>query len=206
MLKKVLKVLQATALLWGAILIPVVIVFSYVKSNSKTDILRYIDSYLDSEATCLSKYVGLQLSDTNKDLEMLSNEMLSKVQKHEEDVSEILKDNPNIVALSVYNTQGKPILRSDKTEEEMLDVSDRLLADLKDKDVTFHFKQLDDGAVAIVYTMMRETSKPNDKIFLSVSMKWSQYENFLDRLQAGIYPRKFYIVSPDWIPAGCLHG
>lgn len=197
MLKKVLKVLQATALLWGAILIPVVIVFSYVKSNSKTDILRYIDSYLDSEATCLSKYVGLQLSDTNKDLEMLSNEMLSKVQKHEEDVSEILKDNPNIVALSVYNTQGKPILRSDKTEEDMLDVSDRLLADLKDKDVTFHFKQLDDGAVAIVYTMMRETAKPNDKIFLSVTMKWAQYENFLDRLQAGIYPRKFYIVSPD---------
>ncbi|MBE6447233.1 MAG: PAS domain-containing sensor histidine kinase [Alphaproteobacteria bacterium] len=197
MFKKFLKVLQTTAILWLAILIPVVLVFSYVKTSSKTDILKYIDSYMDSEATCLSKYVGLQLNDTNKDLLRLSDSVIAKIQAQEKDINDLIKKDNNIVALSAYDSQGKAILRSDKSEDQLLDVSERTLSDLKNEDITFHLKQLDDGNVAIVYTMRRDFDDSKNKMFLTVTMKWSQYESFLDRLQAGVYPRKFYIISPD---------
>lgn len=202
MLKKVLSLIKVTAIMWGCILLPLLIGFSSIKSASESDVRRYMDSYMDSESTNLSKYISLQLKNTGKEIIEISDAIVLNHDKEGESLerifSEFIKNNSNIVKIAVYNEQGLIVHKShEDVAEETIDISDYAIADLKDKDATFSFNQADDGSVLIDFIMKREKTSETPSFYLSVSMKWSQYENFLDRLQDGVFARKFYIISPD---------
>lgn len=202
MLRKILNLIKVTGLMWICILLPVLIGFSSIKSASESDVRRYMDSYLDSETTNLSKYIGLQLKNTGKEILEISDAVIFS---HGEDMSalakilsEVQKDNSNIVAISVYDNKGTNIYKTSNEEtSDVLDINDYAIADLKDKDTTFSFKQAEDKSVLVDFVMKREAVGEVEPFYLSVVMKWSQYETFLDRLQDGVFARKFYIISPD---------
>ena len=204
MLKKILNIIKVTGIMWVCILLPVLIGFSSIKSASESDVRKYMDSYLDSEATNLSKYISLQLKNTGKEILEISDAVLLT---HGEDnsalnriISEVQKDNSNIVSINIYNNKGVLIHSSNESgSADALDVSDFSVADLKDKDITFSFKQKEDGdrAVLVDFILKREKVGDVEPFYLSVVMKWAQYETFLDRLQDGVFARKFYIISPD---------
>ncbi len=199
MFKKFLNILKSTAILWLCILFPIVIAFSYIKSSSESNIKRYMDSYIDSEATCLAKYIGLQLKNTEKQILGISNDIILSMNPNysNKKLKELSGSDSNIIALNLYDKQGKAIFRSNDNEEELIDVKKQAIYDLKDRDCTFALKQLEDGSVGIEYIMRRDIGDEENSFLLNITMKWSQYENFLDRLQEGSFPRKFFIISPD---------
>lgn len=201
MLKKVLKVMQLTAIMWMFILVPLIAGYVSIKSASETDIVKYMDSYLDNEATNLSKYISLQLKNSSKELLEISDAVIYNTKDvntdYEEIFSNFFKNNTNIVNISLYDTKGLVIYKSVTDDTDAIDVTDFSIIDLKDKDCSFYFKQDDNGAVLINFTMKRDKVKNVDPFYMVVTMKWSQYEHFLDRLQEGAFSRKFYIVTPD---------
>ena len=203
MLRKILNLIKVTGMMWICILLPVLIGFSSIKSASESDVRKYMDSYLDSEATNLSKYISLQLKNSGKEISEISDAVILT---HGEDSSaldrifaEILKDNSNIVSVNMYDSKGILLRKSNESDAaDILDVNDFAIADLKDKDITFSFKQNEeDGAVLVDFILKRAKVGDVEPFYLSVVMKWSQYETFLDRLQDGVFARKFYIISPD---------
>ncbi|MBO4405482.1 MAG: PAS domain S-box protein [Alphaproteobacteria bacterium] len=203
MLRKILNLIKVTGMMWVCILLPVLIGFSSIKSASESDVRKYMDSYLDSEATNLSKYISLQLKNSGKEISEISDAVILT---HGEDSSaldrifaEVLKDNSNIVSVNMYNSQGMLLRKSKESNAaDILDINDFAIADLKDKDITFSFRQNEeDGAVLVDFVLKRTKVGDVEPFYLSVVMKWSQYETFLDRLQDGVFARKFYIISPD---------
>lgn len=202
MFKKVLNLIKVTGMMWICILLPVIIGYSSIKSASKSDVRKYMDSYLDSEATNLSKYISLQLKNSGKEILEISDILIlthgEKDSPIERIFSEIQKDNINIVSINMYDSKGSNMHKSDEGDiSDVLDVNDYSIADLKDKDITFSFRQAEDGSVLVDFIMKREKIGDVEPFYLSVAMKWSQYETFLDRLQDGVFARKFYIISPD---------
>jgi PAS domain S-box-containing protein len=202
MLKKVLSLIKVTAIMWGCILLPLLIGFSSIKSASESDVRRYMDSYLDSESTNLSKYISLQLKNTGKEILEISDSIVLSYDEGDEAIerifAEYMKNNSNIVKISVHNEKGSAIHKSHESDvDKAIDISDYAIADLKDKDTTFSFKQAEDGSVLVDFVIKREKTSETPPFYLSVSMKWEQYESFLDRIQDGVFARKFYIISPD---------
>ena len=202
MFKKIWNIIKVTGIMWICILAPVLIGFASIKSASESDVRKYMDSYLDSEATNLSKYISLQLKNSGKEILEISDILMLT---HGEDdssveriLSEVIKDNSNIVSVNMYDEKGTVIYKSGNDESsDVLDVNDYAIADLKDKDISFSFRQAEDGSVLVDFVMKREKTSNIEPFYLSVAMKWSQYETFLDRLQDGVFARKFYIISPD---------
>ena len=202
MLKKVLNLIKVTAILWGCILLPLLIGFSSIKSASESDVRRYMDSYLDSESTGLAKYISLQLKNTGKEILEISDAVLLNYHGEnsaiERAFSEFLKNNGNIVSINMYDEKGSVIYKShNNVAEDTIDVDAYAVADLKDKNITFFFEQAEDKTVLVKFIMKREGNSETDSFYLSVLMKWSQYESFLDRIQEGAFARRFYIISPD---------
>ena len=202
MLKKVLNLIKVTAILWGCILLPLLIGFSSIKSASESDVRRYMDSYLDSESTGLAKYISLQLKNTGKEILEISDAVLLNYHGEnsaiERAFSEFLKNNGNIVSINMYDEKGSVIYKShNNVAEDTIDVDAYAVADLKDKNITFFFEQAEDKTVLVKFIMKREGNSETDSFYLSVLMKWSQYESFLDRIQEGAFARRFYVISPD---------
>jgi len=203
MLRKILDLIKVTSIMWLCMLVPLLIGFSSIKSASKADITGYMDSYVENESMNLAKYVSLQLKNTGKDVLEISDSIIMNYEDGEEGIArvfnETLRDNPNIVDINIYNDKGGIIQKSrEENDQEYIDVHDYAIADLKNKDITFAFDQTEEGEVLVNFIMKRDQiSEDVEPFYLRVTMKWSQYENFLDRLQDGIFSRKFYIISPD---------
>lgn len=202
MFRKILNLVKVTGIMWICILLPVLIGFTTIKSASESDVRTYMDSYLDSEATNLSKYISLQLKNSGKEILEISDILILTHQEEDSEVKKIFaemkKNNSNIVSICTYDEKGSVTHKSDnESTADVLDTNNYSIAELKDKDITFSFRQADDGSVLIDFIMKRESADNVKPFYLSVSMKWSQYETFLDRLQDGVFARKFYIISPD---------
>lgn len=202
MLKKILNLIKVTAIMWGCILLPLLVGFSSIKSASESDVRRYMDSYLDSESTGLAKYISLQLKNTGKEILEISDNVLLNYNGEdgaiEKAFSEFLQHNGNIVSISMYDEKGSVICQSNNNAtEDTIDVDTYDIADLKDKDITFFFEESEDKTVLLKFVMKREGNSVAEPFYLSVLMRWSQYENFLDRIQEGAFARRFYIISPD---------
>ncbi len=203
MLRKVLDLIKVTSIMWVCMLLPLLIGFSSIKSASKSDITGYMDSYVENESMNLAKYVSLQLKNTGKDILEISDSIIMNYADGEEGIAKVfnetLRDNGNIIDVNLYNEQGGIVQKSrEENDQEFIDIHDYAIADLKNKDVTFSFEQSEDGEVLVDFIMKRDRiSEEVDPFYLRVVMKWAQYENFLDRLQDGVFSRKFFIISPD---------
>ena len=202
MFRKILNLVKVTGLMWICILLPVIFGYTSIRSASESDVRKYMDSYLDSEATNLSKYISLQLKNSSKEILEISDVLILADKEEDSEIKRIFaeaqKDNSNIVSICTYNNRGVVTHASNKEDStDALDINDFSISDLKDKDITFSFKEAEDGSVLVDFLMKREKKGNVEPFYLSVAMKWSQYETFLDRLQDGVFARKFYIISPD---------
>lgn len=201
MLRKVLNVIKLTAIMWGCILLPLIFGYVSIKSASEKDVRNYMDSYLDNEATNLSKYISLQFKNATKEMIEISDAVIynskDKNVEYEKILSGFMKENSNIVNISLYDTKGLIIYKSATDDTDAIDVTDFSIVDLKNKDTSFYFQQDAKGEVLVNFTIKRDKVDNVEPFYLVVTMKWSQFEYFLDRLQEGAFARKFYIVSPD---------
>jgi len=202
MFRKILNLVKVTGLMWICILLPVIFGYTSIRSASESDVRKYMDSYLDSEATNLSKYISLQLKNSSKEILEISDVLILADKEEDSEIKRIFaeaqKDNSNIVSICTYNNRGVVTHASNKEDStDTLDINDFSISDLKDKDITFSFREAEDGSVLVDFLMKREKKGNVEPFYLSVAMKWSQYETFLDRLQDGVFARKFYIISPD---------
>jgi PAS domain S-box-containing protein len=137
MLKKILNIIKATALLWGCILIPLVISIKFIQNSAKNDALQCIDSFIEDEGSGLSKYIALQFENSQNQidnlwleierLELDGNE--KEVKKH---LTELLKSEKNIVDINLYHENGKFFVGTSKNPRKDLEIKNNDTKPAKD--------------------------------------------------------------------------
>ncbi|MDR2067598.1 MAG: PAS domain-containing sensor histidine kinase [Holosporaceae bacterium] len=202
MLKKIVAIIKTTLLMWICILVPLLVGSKLVKSSSKKDIARCVDTFMQSEGVNLSKYIALQFENTKKEVDFFISEIQSLDLNSKKDVAKKLKGfiakNNNIISISLYNKDGKFLAGTLKGEETDLGTNDKL----KTKDeINYGVAQREDGLI-ILDNMVLHSAPPTEEskdntFYLNITFKWNQYEKYMNEMQEGAFPRTFYIISPD---------
>ncbi|MDR1375648.1 MAG: PAS domain-containing sensor histidine kinase [Holosporaceae bacterium] len=201
MLKKLVSIIKTTLLMWVCVLVPLLIGLKLVKSSSKKDIAQCVDTFMQSEGANLAKYVALQFESTQKDLDILMSEIQSLDLTNKKDTSKklknFLKQNSNIISINLYDRDGKFLASTKKGGETDLEKSDKL----KTMDeINYSIGQREDGLITVDYMVLHSAPNKKEKedgFYFDITVKWDQYERYMNELQEGAFPRVFYIISPD---------
>lgn len=203
MLKKVLDTIKATSILWICILIPLLIGMRFIKSSSRGDALKCVDSFIEDEGVGLSKYVGLQIENSRIYIENLWGKIEGISTLDDKDhihdcISKCVKSDQNIAYINLYNEEGILInssLEEGKEDIENIDIEEDKIKNIGEN-VLYSIDQLEKNKL-IVIKYLTQRYIGGKKVFFEIAMKWSQYEGYINSMQEGVFPRMFYIVSPD---------
>ncbi|MDR3187235.1 MAG: PAS domain-containing sensor histidine kinase [Holosporaceae bacterium] len=201
MLKKVAAVIKTTLLMWMCVLIPLLIGSKLVKSSSKKDIAQCVDTFMQSEGINLSKYIALQFENTQKELNIFMAEVqsldLDNKKETVKKIKDFIKKNNNIISINLYDKDGKFLAGTIKGEETDLGKGDRLKTK---NEINYSIGQREDGLIIVNYLVLHSSptkeSKGNE-FYFDITVKWGQYEKYMNEMQEGAFPRMFYIISPD---------
>lgn len=217
MLKKIIPIIKATVIIWICILLPMFVGMSYIKSSMKSGSVQYIDSFIKSEGTSVSKYLTSQLENSQKEIEELCSELkligIQNPKAIDKILKNIVRENKNIASIRLYQEDGKFI--SGSTDEDETDLS--VTKEMKSiaKNIHYELQQLQNEDIVVKFTALRalDTSKAGKKAFVEMIVKWSKFDSYMKELMSGSFPRMLYILSPDCVryismnclPAGSKH-
>lgn len=211
MLKKIIPVIKATILILTSISLPLFVGMSYVKSSMKSGSIHYIDSFTKSECTGISKYLTLQLENTQKEVEKTCSDLNAIGIQNPKAIDKILKDivqtNNNIVSIHLYQEDGKFISGSIDGDKTDLSISDKLKK--LGQNIHYELRQLknEDIVMKLIASRTLNAGDESKKVFIAMSVKWSKFDDYMKKLTTGSFPRMMYILSPDcmrYISMNCL--
>ncbi|MDR1334041.1 MAG: PAS domain-containing sensor histidine kinase [Holosporaceae bacterium] len=201
MLKKIIDTIKATVGVWFAVLLPLLGCVYWVKSTINKDIRTCIDTFMQAEGVGLSKYMGLQFENSQKEFETIMAEMyyvkMTDKKILTKKLRETAKANGNIVSINVYDEEGKFLGNSGNNLEADIKIEKDRLAE---KTITYEINQLDEGDIVIKYSAIASFVAEKGKIkkyLFELIVKWDQYEKYMMNMHKGSIPRMFYIISPD---------
>lgn len=202
MLEKVIGTIKSTLILCFCVLVPVFISMRFVKSSVMKDAEKCIDSFIQDEGVGLAKYISLQLENTRVHIndvcaEIASNKKISDVKKTQQSIAKLVKDDNTLQYITLYNDKGKAFattLEDDVDDLEELDLESESIKNTE-KGMSYLIEQLDNGGIVIKYRSRQTIDKKT--VYPEIAVKWSQFEDYMNHLQQGSFPRMFYIVSPD---------
>ena len=202
MISKILATVKAMVVICLCMFVPIWIASKFMTSAMKKDAAECIDSFVNSECGVLAKNVSIQFENTQKELQKLVSRLrledFAEVDKLDNTLKSYVKKNSNILSIKVYEKDGAFVAASTENEDEpSLTVTEAMRAQ-KDN-VMYQISQLDDGKIVMSYTFLKKmylNRQEVKKYYIEVVEKWDQYEQYMDKLQAGVFPRMMYIVSP----------
>lgn len=202
MLRKALNIIKATCILLACVLIPLFIGIKFIKSSSEKDASKCVDTFLEDEGSGLSKYIGLQFENTNKDINLMLSDIkfndLSDIKKTKSCIESLVSKNKTIAAVNIYEENGKFLVSSSSNSSEALDPAAEKMKNIDDK-VIFSIDQLEDNSIVVKNIVKQEVNLAGEKnkYFFEFIVKWDQYETYMNGMKEGSFPRMFYIISPD---------
>lgn len=202
MLRKALNIIKATCILLACVLIPLFIGIKFIKSSSEKDASKCVDTFLEDEGSGLSKYIGLQFENTNKDINLMLSDIkfndLSDIKKTKSCIESLVSKNKTIAAVNIYEENGKFLVSSSSNSSEALDPAAEKMKNIDDK-VIFSIDQLEDNSIVVKNIVKQEVNLAGkkNKYFFEFIVKWDQYETYMNGMKEGSFPRMFYIISPD---------
>lgn len=204
MIKKVVDTLKTMLLVLACILIPLLISMHFIKSASREDATKCIDTFIENESVGISKYISLQFANTPNYIDSIFKKVRQNLpedpQEMQQHLQSIIKTDTDVVAINLFEDDGKLLATSladqipediNLKDEKYKKIGDNLLFSLDQ-----HGKNND---VVIKYIAQKELQGIDEepkKIFFEATIKWSKYENYLINLRQGSFPRTVYIFSP----------
>ncbi|MDR0631886.1 MAG: PAS domain S-box protein [Holosporaceae bacterium] len=202
MFKKIVATFKLIVSIWVCILVPLLVGIKLVKSSSIRDLGKCVDTFVHSEGIGISKYMTLQFENTIKEFENIMEETESADMGNAKSLKKTLKSlaarNKNIVSICVYDEKEKFLASSSNSSG--VDLSgDRKVLKLKDE-ILYEIQQRNDGSIVVKYTAAKKFDNREDKgkkFFFELTVKWNNYEKYMQQLEVGSFPRMLFIVSPS---------
>ncbi|MDR1334762.1 MAG: hypothetical protein LBJ19_00580, partial [Holosporaceae bacterium] len=213
MLKKIMDTIKATVLVLACILVPLGAGYFFLKSSVISDSEKCLDTFITTECTGLSKYVGVQFENTNGQLNELVQDIRNEKAGENPDkkkmqtfLTALLKKKSHIASITLYDNKDGKCLASTLTTN-----LPRKSFEGKSKEkINYFLEQLEDATDTVVVKYLifqnegksdkdkNSKNKDNDNGFWTeIAVKWSYYETYMNQMYQGSFPRTFFIISPD---------
>ncbi|MDR0677313.1 MAG: PAS domain-containing sensor histidine kinase [Holosporaceae bacterium] len=198
MIKKILETLKTTLCIAVFALIPILIAVKFIGTSSEKDFSQCIDTFVHADGVGISKYASLQFENTQKEISTLLAWIrltdFSKKKNVQERIKSIIKRNPHMTSVNIYEEDGKFFTNASEKEEPNLSITEDM-EKLQDE-ILYFLEQQEDKSIILKYTFSRKINKK--KFIFEIKIKWNRYEKYMDQLEEGSFPRTYYIVSPNY--------
>ena len=200
--KKIVTTLKSALLVWICVMIPLAIATWLMSSSTKTDAVKCLDSFTESECNFLSNTLSLQFENTQRELQRTVARLrlaeFQNVKEIKKTLARYVEKDKNLISINVYNEDGSFCVGSGSTALSNLENAAEY--GKQENKISCLFQEQEDGSVAVRYIFMRKMffkQKEAKKYIFSVTYSWKFYEKYLQQLQEGSFPRMFYIISPQ---------
>lgn len=202
MINKILATFKAMVVICLCMFVPIWIASKFMTSAMRKDAAECIDSFVNSECAVLAKNVSVQFENTRKELQKLVSRLrledFAEGNKLNKALKSYVKKNSNIISIKVYEKDGTFVAGSTENEDEPSLTVTEAMREQKDN-IMYQISQRDNGKIVMSYTFLKKmylNRQEVKKYYIEVVEKWDQYEQYMDKLRAGAFPRMMYIVSP----------
>ncbi|MDR1560784.1 MAG: PAS domain-containing sensor histidine kinase [Holosporaceae bacterium] len=201
MLKKIMAIAKITSLLWISLILPLIIGINYIKSSSKSDVIKCTDNFIHTEGINLSKYIGSQFENTKTDIYRFISEIQLSDLNDQKSVTKALKSliarNKNVVSITMYNENGRFLASS--SEEDTSNLVEENKVQNREDSIKYEIEQKEDNSIVIKYLTLQKVMAEGKAInfYFEIIEKWAQYEKYMNELEEGSFPRMFYIISQN---------
>ncbi|GHU12082.1 hypothetical protein FACS189449_04960 [Alphaproteobacteria bacterium] len=202
MSKKVLDIIKATALMWTCILVPLLVAAYFINAFSRQDAGRCIDSFITDEGCGIAKYIGVQFDGIKRQIELamakIDDADLKDKTTAQEALSRVQKEQKNLVLINIYDTKGGYFSSSTGEAADDLNPNEEKIKNIGDKYLYFIGQDEKTSDVIVKFIVVRKfKDKDKESLFFEFIIKWDQHEKYMKNMQQGVFPRMFYVLSPD---------
>jgi hypothetical protein len=202
MFKKALDVIKIMVTMWICIALPLSIGVYFINAFSSQDALVCVNNFVESEGKGLGRYIGLQFDNFKHYIEFamsrLSDADLSSSESAKKVLADVQKDHKEIVTINVYDDQGVYFASSSGIIAENLNTREEKIKVIGDEYLYFITQDEETSDVVVKFIFVRKfADKEKKPLFFEFIVKWNCFEEYLKNMYTGIFPRMFYIISPD---------
>ncbi|GHU16208.1 hypothetical protein FACS189472_00730 [Alphaproteobacteria bacterium] len=202
MSKKIIDTIKSAVLMWVSILVPLFIAAYFVNTFSQQDACECIDSFVMDEGSGISRYVGEQLNGVKQQLEFALSQFddsdLKDQKTAKEALSRVQKERKDMVSITVYDNKGKCFSSSTGEVHDDLNLQEERIKKIGDKYLYYVGQDDNTHNIVLKFIVLRKFKDKNkDGMYFELIVKWDQHEKYMKNMQMGVFPRMFYILSPD---------
>jgi PAS domain S-box-containing protein len=188
--------------MWVCIALPLSIGVYFINAFSSQDAAVCVNTFLESEGRGLNRYIGLQFEHVKYFIEFamsrLSDAELANAESTQKALADIQKGHSELVTINVYDDTGTCFASSTGIIPENLNTREEKIRDIDDKYLYFITQDEETSDIVVKFIMVRKFEAPEKKsLFFEFIIKWNRFEEYLQNMYTGIFPRMFYIISPD---------
>ncbi|GHT92270.1 hypothetical protein FACS1894122_05880 [Alphaproteobacteria bacterium] len=188
--------------MWICILVPLFIAAYFINNFSKQDACECIDSFIVDEGSGISRYIGEQLAGVKQQLEFAMSKFedsnLTDTKTAKEALSRVQKEQKNVISINTYDSKGKCFSSSADERHDDLNLQEEKIKNIGDKYLYYVGQDDNTRNIVLRFIVFRKFKDQNKEgMYFEFVVKWDQHEKYMKNMQEGVFPRMFYILSPD---------
>lgn len=196
-----LRRILVTLLIWICLFGPFYCGVNYIEHSSSFSVRECLTTFLNTENKNVSHNIAFQIeNDISKFKSFassISKQDLSDSKKLSKIVSNFLKEEQNIFSIKIADKAGNLIYTSDKYDNSDF-LADTSFKVAKSGRVAYNLFDRDKKSKTIAVSYMFAVNFDSEQVFFKIVIPWKQYHSHLNSVKQGIFPRFFYILSPNF--------
>lgn len=197
--------IQVILIIWLLVLIPFYTGLKYIELSSTDSVNSCLETFLNTENANIADNVSNKI---NKDLSSyisFAKSLDTKQLSDEEYMKEALKEIPcgssNLVRFKISDANGRILYTSDKYETADF-LHDKTFKEAQKGRNIINLVSLDPKSQSVCISYFFSITSPsegkNKTYFCEVINPVSQIDGYISKIDQGIFPRFFYIISPKF--------
>lgn len=198
-----LKKFQTVIILWLLLVFPFYGALKYIELSSTDSVYSCLETVLSTENKNVVANISERISRTLKLYELYIQTLDSSKIKDERYIAEFAKNIPckqkNLIRMKISDDLGSILYTSDRYESGDF-LHDQKFKDAKSGTPTINLMSLDQKSksIGISYFFSVMISKDNKRVFVEIVNPFSYIDKYISSIDPGIFPRFFYIISPEF--------
>lgn len=197
--------IQVILIIWLLVLIPFYTSLKYIELSSTDSVNSCLETFLNTENTNIADNVSNKI---NKDLSsyiLFAKSLDTKQLSDEEYMKEALKGIPcgasNLVRFKISDASGRILYTSDKYETSDF-LHDKTFKEAQKGRNIINLVSLDPKSqsvcISYFFSITSSSEGENKMYFCEILNPFSQIDGYISKIDQGIFPRFFYIISPKF--------
>lgn len=199
-----IRKIQIVIMLWLLMLIPFYIGLKYIDWSSTDSVNACLETFLTTENNNVAVNVSEKINASNELYKLYITSLdLSKV-KDSAYMGEALKripcDQENVIRLKIADENGNLLYSSDRYDTgDFLYDNVSKLAEKGYTNIELVSLDKDSKSIGISFFFSIVSKHDNKRYYIQILNPFSYIDKYISKIDEGIFPRFFYIISPEFM-------